>query len=219
MLRMIILMGQDDGSWLKAHGSWPRGAGPGPGAQGGGPVRPGPAAPLGSGVGPAPLGHEPWAMSLEPWAMNHEPSSWPIRMIILSIRMIILIILSIKMIIPIILAHLGWSSQWFIQCLATDNFRNRPKADNKQHDPCPRRLAGNARLRNTKTCFVMSDSLKSNIRRAFHHIAKNSSYRYFWHNWTSSNRHLSKVNVAAKAATLFVLMQLFWEISKLNYHL
>ena len=37
MLRMIILMGQDDGSWLKAHGTWPRGAGPTPEPRGAAP--------------------------------------------------------------------------------------------------------------------------------------------------------------------------------------
>ena len=74
MLRMIILMGQDDGSWfmahgsrLMAHGSWPRGAGPALGPGGApGPAGSGPVAPPGSRAGPAPLGHEPRAMSLEP---------------------------------------------------------------------------------------------------------------------------------------------------------
>ena len=76
MLRMIIIMGQDAGSWLMAHGSWlkahgsslmAKGALPSPGAHAGGPrSRPGPAAILGSGARPASLGHGPRAMSLEP---------------------------------------------------------------------------------------------------------------------------------------------------------
>ena len=66
MLRMIILMGQDDGPWLmahgsrlKAHGSWPRGAGPTPEPRGA--AAPGRTwgRPPGLQVGPAPLGHEP----------------------------------------------------------------------------------------------------------------------------------------------------------------
>ena len=60
MLRMIILMGRDDGSRLMAHGSWPRGAGPAlePGGAPG-PDPAGPGAPPGPRAGPAPLGHEP----------------------------------------------------------------------------------------------------------------------------------------------------------------
>ena len=68
MLGMIILMGQDDGSWFRAHGSklmahssWPRGAGPAPGPRGG--PKSGPAPPptwtQGSGRPPLAMSNEP----------------------------------------------------------------------------------------------------------------------------------------------------------------
>ena len=74
MIRMIILRGQDDGSWfmahgsegswLKADGSWPRGAGPALGPGGApGPAGSGPGAPRAPGPGRPPL------------AMSHELSS------------------------------------------------------------------------------------------------------------------------------------------------
>ena len=92
MLRMIMLMGQDDGSWFMAHGSRlmahgqggaspalvPEGApGPDPG---------GPGAPSVPRAAPLAMSHEPWALSHEPWTIKHASSMkhqasvlWPIN--------------------------------------------------------------------------------------------------------------------------------------------